>query len=258
MKAKNRFLDCIKKTFGLFIKSFKLKRNAIYVMLLDLAFFAFAALVFYSFSFFIAAIARQMEGMNFANILYLSNEAMAAQLSSVKLVLYKLIAGGILIMLLLLLVYYITRYLIWSIILKEKYNLKKLLRFILLGLLWCLIFLIIAVLNFALIRQRGEAFYFVIIPIFLYLTPILYISFLKSNKIWKSLKNSLKIGFKKIHLFILPVLLIAAAALILSMISYLVVYLGAIIQNIILLILLLAYLAWARQYFAEVVNKISG
>ncbi len=139
---------------------------------------------------------------------------------------------------------------IYNILLKKKFNMKYLGKFLLLNIIWfipwtILLFIIIAgsKANYLLIS------FYTTILIFIHFSSILYILFTKNSKL-KEIKNALKIGILKIHHFILPYIIITITFIILSQLNLL---------NINILAIGLVYLlffSWIQNYLKEITTEI--
>jgi hypothetical protein len=91
-----------------------------------------------------------------------------------------------------------------------------------------------------------------------YLINIAYVTFLEKKKVFSTIKETLKLGFTRIHKFILPyffiILLFFVVSLITSGINLISAPLGLFINSI----AFFALFAWLKLYLVPVVQKVSG
>lgn len=141
--------------------------------------------------------------------------------------------------------------LIYKILLKKRFNLKYLKKFLLLNLIWFIPWLLL----FYVIISAAKLDYLIISSsiltlLFLHFSFILYTLSAESNKL--QIKKSLKLGITKLHYFIIPYILITITFIIISQLNLL---------NINIFIISLVYLlffSWLQNYTKEITEKIKA
>ncbi|MFC1691732.1 hypothetical protein ACFL0W_06145 [Nanoarchaeota archaeon] len=179
------------------------------------------------------------------------SEEVVRQFASVyRTVLVKLIILAIVSFLIILCFYALARLIIWSLILDKKIELKLYPKFLALNIIWVVIGLLLFLINTRYIIPKEFVAQMILLPLFAYISQIIPIKYLEQKTIFKTFKDSLIIAFKKIHLMILPCLLILLVfglyVIILSIFAWKIIS----IPSFIMAILLVLFLAWARQFFA--------
>jgi len=188
----------------------------------------------------------------------LSPEMAEQTLSLVKGHVISIMAYTILLLIFVFLAWTLFKGIIWNITLKKKFTLKYYNQFTLLNLLWFALWLIPVILIIISLKRKPSIIFLLLALIFIiYLTNILYILFTKKNLIKHALKNTFKIGFNKIHFFLLPYALMLITMLIISLILLPANFLPERIFTSISTIVLVFYLAWARFYLADVVSGLA-
>lgn len=157
--------------------------------------------------------------------------------------------------------------LIWAEITNNKLNKKDIIRFWGTRALWSLILIpayIIAVPLFAIlivaVKSNSSVTVLIVSSIllvsFLFFTNtkiIMYIIYTKTKSL-KSIFEAFKIGFKKIHYFIIPYLVILASFIAFTNLTRIFFFVPEQIQSYISAVLIIIYISWFRFYVYEV-NK---
>lgn len=243
-----------KNNYNLFINSFKRIDLRIF-------FIAFFDLVFYFLVFLISITTFsiiQKKAFTISlpqNIVELGAENLEKMLVAVRAFYFLLIIMLILMFLMIIIDYSIFKGLAWGFTIKRKFNFKYFLRFFLLNLIWLSIFIVLAFLFSIIFNEIAFLIYlFILLLVWIYFTNIIYTLFVKKEDI-KSILKAFKLGFTKIHYFILPYIILGIILLIIFFIMNLVIFLPYGIGLTIIILLLLFYLAWARFYIVEIVES---
>ena len=175
------------KKFKLFLKSFKFDKKVWLILLLE---------AFYWIVFFLLLKGAQNLIETKTKALTLAQFAAGTMESfvAVKQVLYFILLVIIMLILLILIFYTLSRYPIWALLLRKKFNRKSFLKFFLLNLLWWLLwiplaFILITGLKGTLIKNVT----IMLIVLYIFMTTKLHYTMLKTNSIKKSYANG--IGF---------------------------------------------------------------
>ena len=246
--------DYSKKNYNIFINSFKKIDLKIFpIVFFDLAFYSLVPLIAIA---TFKIIQNKALAINLPqNLLQLGAENAEKLLANLRGFYFLLIAMIILMFITIIIDWSIFKGLAWSFTLKKKFNLKFLLRFFLLNLVWLGIFITLIILFAIAFKEIALPIYMLIfLIIWIYFTNIIYTLFIKNPNI-KSIKKAFKLGFTKIHYFILPYLVLIIILLIIYAIMFLITFLPYGIGLTIMVLMLLFYLAWARFYIVEVINQ---
>ena len=152
--------------------------------------------------------------------------------------------------------------LIWAKILEKKIMVKYVLRFILLNFIWILLFLIPFVIFYILVIQEILVYLFILeVALLIYLTPILYVLFVTTNKYKTALKETVKVGLGNIYRFILPFVAAVIFLFVVGQIGWifkifppLTVFIY--IEMFIALAVLLGYVVWLEYYIKDLVLNV--
>ena len=248
-----------KKNYNLFLNSFKkTDKRLIYIALCDFLFFLLLIGGLYVWN---SGVAKGIESIPkelLENPENLSPEKTQETALLMKDYLISIVGYTILLVIFIFLIWCLFKGYIWNLALKKKFNLKYYGKFLLLNLLWIAIWLVPLILLFILLKTKPSAKFLVIILVFLvYFTNILYILFTKNNLIMESIKNAFNLGFNKIHLFVLPYVLIILAMVVVSLVTWPTSFLPVKVYTFISTLALVFLLAWARLYLADVVKDVS-
>lgn len=153
--------------------------------------------------------------------------------------------------------------LIWNTITKKKTTMKTtnkflglfLLMSLILGLLAGIVFLLISLLPDSLIKMGVAIFYLACFFAF-YLLSISFASFANTHLIFKSIKDSYKIGIKRIDLTIFPLIMMLAIAIAVNLLLLLFQWLPDIALLVLESIVIAAYFAWARIYLSNSLKSV--
>jgi len=255
-----------KQSYGIFLDSFKKIDLKIFpIVFFDLVFYSLIPLIAIT-SFNIV----QKKAMSIdlgQNLLQMGAENAQALAANLQGFLFLLIGMMLLMLLTIIIDWSIFKGLAWGFTLKKKFSFNYFLRFFLLNLFWLgtlavLMFLIglafkgEPLMLWGIYFQAGVASVYILILMaaWAYFTNIIYVLFLKDEK--KAVRKALKLGFTKIHFFILPYVSLAAILLVLYAIMNLITSLPFGIGFTIMAFIMLFYLAWARYYVVGVVESI--
>jgi hypothetical protein len=259
----------MRRFFWNFIKSFtSIRISYLFVIVCDLLFLAFAFVGFLGFSGVISKLSNP-----FTTVGGLSMENSEKFLSQFYSFLYAAIAALVVFLAYLLVIWCISRLSLWNLILKNKFNLHKIGRFISGNLLWGLIWLIPFALAFypvfviakmggaGAIQQNPPVFALSVIVfitvLFIHFTYLFYIGFSKFQKIGQAILFSFKIGTLKFGYLVLPYIASVIVFMAVSVITYPVSLINIDkLEMTIWIILLFAYVAWLRSYLAHTVQSL--
>jgi len=255
MKIKNLFKD--------FIDSFKPKISWLYIMLFDFLFYGISILVIKAVGSYLTKKSAAINLPDITNLNALNPadlEAIAMQMQNLFITIVVLIT---LVLIVILLGWSLSRGLIYSILLKKKFTKKSFGKFTLLNLfLFITIFVILvfftavgAVLA-TLITSYRYVFFVIFLAIIYYLS-LNYIFFTKKNKVFESIGKALTFGTKNMLTLFIPCLLILIVSLLLSRLQ-LIISIQAQIAPFLSLVIFVIFMAWARNYFVQTVEKIKG
>ena len=144
---------------------------------------------------------------------------------------------------------------IWAITTKAKITFSLISKFLALNLIWMSICfgIIFMISNFIQI-ELAPIFMLAALTLLIYLTNTLYTLFMKHQKL-KSIFSALKLNVLKIHLFLLPYLVVALLFLILFWIGSFFKFNYAVIAHSLILI---TYIAFVRYYVSTLVFEIEA
>jgi len=239
------------------IKSFKdFDKRIIFIVLYDLIFYSVFFICFLIFGKFLQKKAVILSTLPMEKLMELPESELNTILTQLQGFILTLVIGFLLIALIIFIAMCVFKLLIWLKTAKKEFKLAYLKKFILLNILWFLLWLIPIIIIFLFIKRELIAPLLLIIFILaVYFTNILYILFTEKRDI-STIKNTFKLGFKKIYLFIIPYIIITILLLVTFQLYWLYKFTPQNIQSIITLIIILIYAAWARIYLYNVVSSI--
>ncbi len=253
-----RFKNYFKKEWKEFLASFKLKTKFIYVILLDVLCITATFILGLIYSLLLNNLITPLDGLDLTNLATMGAEGLQ-QYILLKNTMYGFLIYTALLLIFVLIVYSLFQGLIWNLILKKKFTLKYLGKFSLLNLIWVLFWLIIALVLLIILKKIiivWVILVYILLLIIFYLTSILYVVFTEKIKIWQAIKDTFNIG-KRIHLFIMPYLLVLGLFIVLNLILLVFSLLPQQVYMFVNLIVLLGFIAWFRFYISDVVLKIA-
>lgn len=247
-----------KKSWELFLESFKeFDNRAIHIVLYDLIFFSISFLSLFLFGKYLQNKSIELNLIPMDQLIGLPPEELALFSSQLKGFLMAMIIGFLLVALIVFLSMCIFKALIWFKVVKKKIGLNDISKFTLLNLLWFLIWFVLAVVLFWLMKkQLLSPFFIVIVLLMMHFTNLLYIFFTDSRSL-NAIKESFKFGVKKVHLFIFPYFVMLIVFLVVLQLYWLYSFMPESVQSLITSVVLLTYLAWSRMYLYSVVKNIS-
>ncbi|MDP6548181.1 MAG: hypothetical protein QF917_04465 [Candidatus Woesearchaeota archaeon] len=254
MPHKKENISFIKQNYSNFINSLgNINLKIFIILILDILFYY---TLMQTGRFLITQIQKKSTNIDLSqNLLELSQQNAAQLLSSLRGFFFFIIISLILFVIAVIINWSIIKGIIWNLTGNNKPSLKFMKKFLLLNFIWLpiwtVIFLLIA---FGIKQEAAPIFMIIAFILAIYLTNILYPLFLADNKI-TNIKKSLRLGFKKIHYFIIPYIIIIVFFLILSKI-YSIATLGININPNVSYALIIIYIAWVRYYMIEVVDSI--
>ncbi|MEK6892482.1 MAG: hypothetical protein AABX25_04810 [Nanoarchaeota archaeon] len=199
---------------NILIKSFrKMDFSILLIIILDSIFYLLAAGTFFLWDKFMkakaAAVNLPSDPNEIINTLASLGPEKAQQLASeVKSYFFLLLFSFIAVVIFVIFLAGIFKSIIWAKTTKTKISLKLISGFLLLNLIWIsfwavIIFLISYIVN----PESVQLFFFIAFIVAIYFTNILYPIFMRKQKL-NSIGSAIKIGIAKIHLFVLPNLII--------------------------------------------------
>ena len=257
--------EYFKQSYDIFLNSFKKIDLKIFpIVFFDLVFYSLIPLIAIN---SLNVIQKKAMSIDLGqSLLQMGAENAQALAANLKGFLFLLIGMMLLMLLVIIIDLSIFKGLAWGFTLKKKFSFNYFLRFFLLNLFWLGT---LAVLMFLIgLTFKGEplmlgGIYFqagassiyilILMAAWAYFTNIIYVLFLKDEK--KAVRKALKLGFTKIHLFVLPYAVLIAIFVVLYSIMSLMTSLPFGIGFTIMAFIMLFYLAWARYYVVGVVES---
>ncbi|MBD3355380.1 hypothetical protein GF361_05350 [Candidatus Woesearchaeota archaeon] len=243
----------MKKQLNNFKDSFKLNTDFLQIYIYDLLFYA---IILPSLFFVQRLLSKRTSNLDLASIQDLASQSPAqismvtAQLNSFMAV---FIASVVFMIILVLAAWSLSRGLIYTKIMKKKFNIKYFLKFMLLNLILGVIFLLLLASFSVFIKISSFKILLVISALItVYLWAFTYIYFTKKNEIFYAIGKAVQAAPKIKTLFI-PCLLILAVFIILTAVFSL---LRITLSPYIALLILALFLTWARLYFVPEAEKI--
>jgi len=242
-----------KKNYNLFINSFKkIDLKIFHIVFFDLLFYSLVPLIAIA-TYKVIENRASLTNMP-ADLLQVGAETAENLLSDLKVFFFLLIAMLILMVITIIIDWSIFKGLAWGLTIKRKFNFKFFLKFFILNLIWLGTYAILIFLFALTFRESALWIYLLILTlIWTYFTNIIYTLFMKNEK--KAVRKAFKLGFTKIHLFILPYLILFIILSIIFFIMNLTTALPYGIGLTIIILTLLFYLAWARFYIVELIES---
>ena len=188
------------------------------------------------------------------------SEEFIAQAASVQGTLLYVISVIIIFVVLLIYLYSFTENLIWNTIFKKKTTFKNTNKFLLLNILLTIIFVLIAIVVFLLIANFGlvGAIIFYLVAFFsIYLMYVGFISFGKTHKILKSVRNAFVVGIKKLKITLVPLLISVVIGLAVN--AILIVITPLVPEAVFIALDAVAisiYMGWFRIYLSNVLKSV--
>ena len=231
----------------------KIDLNLILIVILDAAFYLSVALSYFLWDKFMkvkaAAVNLPSNPNELASVIASLAPQKAEQIASqMKSYFFLLVFSFIVLIILIIFLASIFKSIIWAKAAKTKITLKFMSGFLLLNLVWMGFWAIILFLISYLMQPESvQLFLLISLALAIYFTNIIYPAYLQNHTL-KSIGKSLKLGITKIHLFILPTILIFLILFILLwLISHLRFNYAFILGSLVLVI----YAALVRYYAYE-------
>ena len=258
----------IKNSWNLFVKSFKeFDTKVIFIVLYDLIFFSIVYISFITLAKLIQNKALNINAPQLEQLTQLQQTEIiqaSSQLNNLWLYIY---IGVILTLLIIFIAACIFKGMIWFKIAGKKANKKTIIKLIRTRALFLLISIgfIIAIIPLFIslsVAIKAQSLISVIILstiigllwlIFINIKNLMYIYFTTTTN---PIKKAFRIGIKKIHLLILPYIIMFIIFIIISQLYWLYNFMPGNISTIITVLILLVYLAWFRIYLYTIVKDI--
>ncbi len=267
-KMKKNKQNYIKNSWNLFVKSFKeFDTKVIFIVLYDLIFFSIVYISFITLAKLIQNKALNINAPQLEQLTQLQQTEIiqaSSQLNNLWLYIY---IGVILTLLIIFIAACIFKGMIWFKIAGKKANKKTIIKLIRTRALFLLISIgfIIAIIPLFIslsVAIKAQSLISVIILstiigllwlIFINIKNLMYIYFTTTTN---PIKKAFRIGIKKIHLLILPYIIMFIIFIIISQLYWLYNFMPGNISTIITVLILLVYLAWFRIYLYTIVKDI--
>lgn len=257
-KRKKSKENYFKKSLKTLLDSFKeINLKASFIILADMLFYMAFMLMMFLWNIALGHLFKDFPVESIKNITSLSEEQLGQLAGPMHDVLVSLTVSVPLIILLTIALWSLSKGIIWNLVLKKKFSLSYFWKFSLLNLIWILLWFVPSLFFLFSFKTTMAAFFLVFASAaLLYSTPILFIIFTKENIIFKSIKETFKTAFGKIHHFIVPYIIILFSIMITPIIVLPIIYLSQKAYLTIFIIVLFICLAFTRFYLANVVKNI--
>jgi hypothetical protein len=249
-------MQYLKNQFKILEKSFKdFNIQVIFITLFDLLFYSLALLSLFLFSKFVQNKTVEISKIPIDQLMTLPQDQLTVILGDLRNFLFILILGIVILVIALFLITSIFKSLIWLKIADKKLTKNYLKKFMLTKLIWSLIWFVPILIIFFLLKKELIAPVLIIVTLLLFhFTNIFYVSFIKENKL-SSIKSTFKTGLK-IHLLILPYILIIIGFLIVMQLYWFYKFTPENVQGVISAMILIAYIAFSRIYLYNNIKAI--
>ncbi|MBW2978203.1 hypothetical protein KY331_05125 [Candidatus Woesearchaeota archaeon] len=244
-----------------FKDSFKPKITWIYIMLFDLLFFAVAILTLKGVGSFLEkkmAVINMPEG----DLLSMTQEQLQPITAQLQDLVISIGISVILVFIVMIAIWSLSKGLIYCTILKKKFTKQYFKKFFLLNLFLSIVIIIILTFLMTVGSVLKELvafrhiFYIFLLAVAYYLS-INYIFFTKHNKVFESIGKTLTFGTKNILKLLIPCLLIYIPFQIIFT-TLTLIPIPLFFAPFVSLIIFVIFMAWARNYFVQEVNKIKS
>tara|TARA_Y100000310_G_C20593826_1_gene769481 strand:+ start:486 stop:1235 length:750 start_codon:yes stop_codon:yes gene_type:complete len=248
-------MDILKQNYNIFIDSIK-RINLKIFLILGLEFLFYFTFMLAG-NFLIKIVEEKTANVDLTqNLMGLNQQAANTLLTSVQGMFSFLVISLILFAITIIISWTLFKGLIWTITTNKKFSMKFFMQFLKLNLIWLPAWFLLMFLFAIIIKPTMAPIYMLItLATAFYFTNILYPLFLKKNKI-KIIKESFRLGIKKIHHFIMPYAIIVVLFFIISK-SYNLITLNINANPNIFLGIIVIFIAWLRYYFVEIVGSLS-
>ena len=248
MKNKINFLDWNNKILISSIK--KIDWSIILIIVLDSLFYILSG---YSILFWFQRINAKMSAFNLPNnIASLGYEQAQQLLGQEKSFYYLIIFSFIILLIAIIFLVSILKGIIWARTTKTKLTFNLISKFLALNLVWMgLWFIIFFLISYLVQPEAVGTFMIAALVISLYFTNTLYTMFMKNQNI-KSIRDALKLNIMKIHLFLLPYIIIFLLLFIILKLSSILVFNYS---DFVFAIMVVVYAAFVRYYVSTLASE---
>jgi hypothetical protein len=271
--AKKRLL---KEKWKLFLDSFRLKSNFLYIILYDLLFYVITIPLFILFPFMLN---KKLAGMD-PDILYKMGSVMnvtAAQTQELEMAVQSMqsffaffVFGMIFLAIASLLAFTLSRTLIWNYLLKQKFDLKHYLRFnvvnIIIAVFLFIVYLIISKLRIAVLTPLvnislifafvvSSLLFLMLFSAITYFVNLVYINYTKKSEIIGSFSAAFKLIKSRISDIFPSYLFIVAVSIIISFIAQLFWLIPFAVQRYLNFAVFILFAAWVRIYILGAIKR---
>lgn len=246
---KTKQLSFIEWNYNILISSIKkINLNIILIVILDILFYFLSG---YLVIFWLQRIQAKMAGFNLPpDIAALGLEKVQQIVGEVRTFYYLIIFSFILLLIAIIFLASIIKGVIWAKTTNTKISFKLISKFLGLNLIWMGAWFVLIILISLLIEPlSAPKFMIITIILALYFTNTLYTIFMKEQKL-KTIFSAIKLNITKIHLFILPYIVI-------SLLFFVILKLGSFLKFryaiFLIQLIILIYLAFVRYYISTLV-----
>jgi len=243
-------MNYLKNTLKTYANSFKNKKILL-VLAINILFILITTILIKLTKIISQSQLQKINEIDLSNIVSQTEAQLQATVSTLRGFALFAVLTAILFLLLLIINWSLCQGIIYNVLLKKKFSLKYLNKFLLLNIIWFIPWLIIIFI--VLFGGKIESFMIptlIFLFLFLHFSLILYTLFTKNNKL-SQIKKSLKLGITKFHYFIIPYIIITITFIILSQLN---------LFNLNFIVIALVYLlffSWLQNYTKEVVISLA-
>lgn len=248
MKQTQTFLEW---NNNVLIKSLKkIDLNIILIIILDALFYLLSG---YLAIFVLRRVETKIISFDFSAIASLSSQQAELLLANSKSLLFLIIFSVILLAIAVIFIASILKGIIWAKTLNAKISFALISKFLAINLIWMGFWLAIFFLILFLIKEQSVFVFLIIAVVFsILLTNTLYTKFIRENK-FSAIFTAIKLTIAKIHMLILPYIIIFALLLILIRLSNL---LQSQYSSIFVSFVVIAYAAIVRYYISTLMEEV--
>tara|TARA_Y100000310_G_scaffold52238_1_gene48032 strand:+ start:313 stop:1059 length:747 start_codon:yes stop_codon:yes gene_type:complete len=230
-------------------------KDFLYISAIDIGFYVFIYFALYIWTLLLQIKAAPLAALDINSVALQKQSELAQTLGAMKGFLTFLIILIIVFAIIAILSLTFFKGLIYARALKKKFSKKAFIDFLKTNTIWYLGFATILILLMLWARTKiyGPALLLLIV-IFMVYTTVVYQT-VRINKTPKVFSTTFKIAFKKIHKFIVPILIMLGIFIIISFVSKMFLYMPPIPSTILTAALFIFYITWARYYMINIIKK---
>jgi len=244
-----------------FIKSLRFDINFLYIILFDVLYYAVLAssIMFFMYRVF----APNMKILQNANLLLQQlttgqQEILQSEFTALSTAYQTMIASVIIISIILLLNHAFFKSLIWKKLLNMRYSIRFAGKALVMTVFLFLSFIALVYAGYGMFKDTAYPIYLLLILfLFMHFCYIIYPMLAFDNSLKSCFRRLWRQGFGKIHIFILPYFTIISLLFVLLFIVKLFQFLPIKIYQVILIMALIAYVSWSKQYILSIIYKLN-